>query len=263
MALTPKNGLAQMQAHFDRLKQESHGYSEEPECLPSALEERQEIDKILSNITEELHCTLALLAELDERRNKLSPTVSLDGLYQEFWEGYVIHVHNLEKLLWGLSDASWINRRDALHRLTQNKALLADQFDVQVDGELVLLKMPHLSQKIFLRFHLVEDLLLAKLGDTKRLPRMKECHATFIHVYPSGNQALAKDVDNYDYKRVIDLLAAFMDFSDSAATFEMTMKTVFSDGLQEGTYIVLEPQKSDFFSEKFLMQKFPKKLEVD
>lgn len=65
---------------------------------------------------------------------------------------------------------------------------------------------------------------------------------TFCHVYPTKLAQLPKDIDNYDYKRTIDILSCCFGFSDCPETFSLAMESMMSDELAPGTYILMEPK---------------------
>lgn len=166
------------------------------------------------------------------------------------WTDLAKHIYQLEQCLWLLCDASGLNRNSLLRELSSNKDHLASEIDIRISEGRVLIKMPHLSVEKPRRVSLPEDLLLSKLSSKKKLPHFSKCHATFCHIYPTSIKHLPRDVANYDYRRVIDILSYAFGFSDCAATFSLQLGALFTDDIPYGTYIALNetpPPMSSIF----------------
>ena len=78
------------------------------------------------------------------------------------------------------------------------------------------------------------------------LPVWKKWTAAFWHIYPANTTKTPWDVDNYDYKRTIDILAAALHTSDRGGQFCMTAGAVITDDLPPGTYIEITPKSLEF-----------------
>lgn len=116
-----------------------------------------------------------------------------------------------------------------------------DTVEIQISGDMAVIKMPYLPKRGTSAHSLANDLLLARFSGMKGLPKWEACHMEVYHVFPSFVYGVAKDVDNYDYKRTIDLLAFFFGFADTARTFTLGLQTVFTDDLESGAYIEITP----------------------
>ena len=76
-------------------------------------------------------------------------------------------------------------------------------------------------------------------------PHWNKWQAKFYHVFPEKTSSIPRDVDNYDYKKIIDLIAFALGASDNATHFSMSMETVFDDSNPPGVYIEITPKSSD------------------
>lgn len=88
-------------------------------------------------------------------------------------------------------------------------------------------------------------MLAARIHLCPNFPRWQFWHADFIHVYPIKFAGVPKDVDNYNYKRTIDVIAFAMRTTDDAIHFDMAMSTVFRDDYKAGVYIEITPRHHD------------------
>lgn len=78
------------------------------------------------------------------------------------------------------------------------------------------------------------------------LPKWDTWQASFCHVYPSNASSPPKDVDNFSYKRTLDLLALMMGQSDSAEVCTVVLSCRIDDSVPPGTYIEITEKSSDF-----------------
>ena len=116
------------------------------------------------------------------------------------------------------------------------------EVEIQIHSDLVAIKLPYLLPRGRTGDALLYDMLLAKLSTVHNFPKWNAWHAAFIHVFPESTARVPRDVDNYEYKRVIDLIAFSMNLSDCAYTFSAEMRTAFTDLLPPGTYIEITPK---------------------
>ena len=115
---------------------------------------------------------------------------------------------------------------------------------VHTSQEQVLIFLPYLPKRNRAKHAPVNEILAAEIP-FHRFPKWSRWSASFTHLYPATTRNIPKDVDNYDYKRTIDLLAYALGTSDNALNYSMSMQTVFSDILPPGVYIQLRPKSSD------------------
>lgn len=94
---------------------------------------------------------------------------------------------------------------------------------------------------------LINRMLAAKLfSSTERLPTWGKWAAHFHFVYPSAASNTARDVDNYDYKRTIDLVSAAIGRCDNARSFSLHCSSFFTDDFPQGVYIEITENCSEF-----------------
>lgn len=176
-------------------------------------------------------------------------------------------IYDTEQSLWQITDSGRIRRDSILLQIARGATGTYAQegrrpseremkeieeatnvgVEIRCADEHVAIRMPYLPPRGLKHSSVATDMLAAALiqvyGD---LPKWKSCTLTITHVYPTNISHMPKDVDNYDYKRVIDLICFALGVSDSAMTFSVHLDTLFSDELLPGTYIWAEskvPQK--------------------
>lgn len=92
---------------------------------------------------------------------------------------------------------------------------------------------------------------LRQLLYSHNLTPFKSWHCDFIHVYSPDNPTGIRDVDNYLYKPIIDLLAMALFAKDSLNNFSYAMYNLPSETLKSGTYICIckREEKVQFFQD--------------
>lgn len=76
------------------------------------------------------------------------------------------------------------------------------------------------------------------------LPSLTDWQADFIHVFDPADAGYCRDVDNYEYKKYIDLLARKLGTVDSSTHFSLTMRNEFTTAIATGTYIIIRSRIS-------------------
>lgn len=122
---------------------------------------------------------------------------------------------------------------------------LADQIALWIEPDLVVIRLPYLPHRYRGNQDAVNQMLAARIHLCLKFPHWKFWHADFIHVYPTQFSGVPKDVDNYSYKRTIDVLAFAMHTTDDAAHFDMSVSTVFNDDYESGVYVEITPRHPD------------------
>lgn len=97
-----------------------------------------------------------------------------------------------------------------------------------------------------LLFQEVQDLLF-----NAELPHLKNWHCDFVHCYNPKHIVGVYDVDNHDYKAIIDLLARAMYSKDSYDHFSCGMYNLATTELEPGCYmrVVKRETKASFFQD--------------
>lgn len=116
-----------------------------------------------------------------------------------------------------------------------------DAIGIWAEPSQVTIRLPYLPHRYTGNQDLVAQLLAAKLHMCSDLPHWRTWHAEFIHLYPVVCREIPRDVDNYSYKKVIDVIAFHLRASDDARHFDMSMTTVYSDDYEPGVYIQITP----------------------
>lgn len=265
-----KSPAARMQAHMDAITKDippDKAQGTYPSLPDRFKEESLQMIGILQEIRSLTENSLAATDALLSRCKETGMTNSTYAQAQDYWHQFAEAVCNLEQLLWIYCDESWFSRSALTKDLVSRKDLMGDSIELQIFQDHVLIRMPHIPATKKKNFTLAEEMLWAKLLINKNLPQWDQCHATFCHVYPTTVSQLPKDIDNYDYKRTIDILSYSFGFSDCPETFSMAMESMLSDDMPSGTYILLEPKlpkklekhlRETFYLEDQNMQKRPK-----
>ena len=87
------------------------------------------------------------------------------------------------------------------------------------------------------------------------LPHLKNWHCDFIHCYNPKHIVGVYDVDNHDYKAIIDLLARAMYSKDSYDHFSCGMYNLATAELEPGCYVrVIKRETKDSFFRDFITE---------
>lgn len=102
--------------------------------------------------------------------------------------------------------------------------------------------------------HTENSLVFTELRDLLfpvRLPTFKKWHCDFIHVFANEHRMGVRDVDNYPYKPIIDVLTFALWTTDSGDSFSCSMYNYFTDAIKKGCYVRVtkRSQKANFFEE--------------
>lgn len=124
----------------------------------------------------------------------------------------------------------------------EERRRLYESIRIRKTAELVMVYLPYLPGRRQTSRQFIFDLLYQRLRDESPYPQWGKVHILFTHVYPSKLRTFPKDVDNFNYKPVIDFLSAALSFSDSAWTCSLEQRAEFRDDLATGVYIRVAPQ---------------------
>lgn len=117
----------------------------------------------------------------------------------------------------------------------------ADGIQLWVEDDCVTIRLPSLPHRYKGNQDMIAQLLAAKIHLCPQFPQWRIWHAEFIHLYPKKYKSIPRDVDNYNYKKVIDVIAYGLHTSDDAEHFDMAMTTVYSDDYELGVYVQITP----------------------
>jgi len=200
----------------------------------------------LSYLLGEMKTNMQALADEAEMEQALhdSNTDIEKAVSTSFAKKVAAKLTTVERLLYLYSDAHRFDRRETLHYITAHRRDNTGIIEIQTAPNRVVIRMPYLPKRNTTR-SIVTDALAAKLFNERDLPKWEACVVTFCHVFPGSTRRIPKDADNYEYKRTIDLICHAFGISDCPLTFEYTMRTVFTDQLDPGTYIEIQPKSLD------------------
>ena len=120
--------------------------------------------------------------------------------------------------------------------------------DVRVEPDRIFVRMPLLPPRDaggLSELGAANTALMAKLM-AYDLPKWEKWQASFCHTFPSDFPTSPKDVDNFSYKRTLDVLALMLGQSDSAEVCTVLQSCRIDDSMPPGTYIEITEKSSDF-----------------
>lgn len=187
---------------------------------------------------------------LDLCEAQLSATVRSPLLYtpelpQQLAAQLVGATSEIEQLLYAFMDNTGLDLYETLRFFKKSQDAPRGCVTVTYHSGALLVYMPSFPKKGQGNTALVNQMLAAELLAMTDMPSWPKWQAAFYHVYPSGTSDIPKDVDNYDYKKTIDLLAYAVRSSDSSLNFSMKMDTVFTDVVESGVYIHVMKKSSE------------------
>lgn len=164
---------------------------------------------------------------------------------------------DLNNLLYAYFQSNWFNPQRLLHPARTPAARAAaeqaaQQVRLAVHPNRVLVYLPYLPEKGDHDTAIINDMLFSKLTQECDLPNWKSIHIHFLHCYPKNTVSLPRDLDNYNYKRTIDLLCFALRCSDSPVSCSLQMTPFWSEKHRPGVYIEITPKSSDFSDFEFL-----------
>jgi hypothetical protein len=117
-------------------------------------------------------------------------------------------------------------------------------------AERILIWLPRLPSKKRGTNSLLFQELQELLAESD-LPHLDKWHCDFIHIYHPNNLTGILDVDNYDYKPVIDALTLALTTQDSFDHFSLSMYNLPHTELNPGCYIHISKrnEKVGFFQD--------------
>lgn len=110
-----------------------------------------------------------------------------------------------------------------------------------------------------LLFQETQDLLFST-----DVPRLKNWHCDFVHCYHPKHIVGVYDVDNHDYKAIIDLIAKAMFSKDSYDHFSCGMYNLATADIEPGCYMrVVKRETKDSFLKDFISQATTSSTELE
>ena len=178
-----------------------------------------------------------LCAELTQRNKPMSLTY-----LEQIKTTLATAAHKADDMLWDFNSRYPVPRSHTLQAIAQTPAIASKIPKLLCSTEeKVIIWVPRLPNKRASPHNLLTTELRDFLHDAQ-LPHFERWHCLFLHIHSAGSGVGVKDVDNYEYKRTIDMLAFALRTKDSADYFSMTMRNYFSDTIPEGCYIYITKQ---------------------
>lgn len=203
----------------------------------------QEIE-LLKILMDKLHtcanqckCRIDFIAEIEEEQNETLPYYFAANLGKTLTK--------IENLLFAYQEHLPLDPYDVWEYIIENQEPENSNYGLNIQDDSITihipyLEMPHRKQG---GNSLVERLLAALVRkNIDQFPHWHIWQARFFFVFSESTKTKPKDVDNYDYKRIIDLLAFALGSSDNAVHFAMSMETIFTDQIASGIYIEISPR---------------------
>ncbi len=172
-------------------------------------------------------------------------------------------IHRAEELLMQIN-LSYPLVQDRSHSSTEEKADGIGPIPKLIfsNENAFMLWLPYLPSRrraaTSLLFQETQDLLFST-----DVPRLKNWHCDFVHCYHPKHIVGVYDVDNHDYKVIIDLLARAMFSKDSYDHFSCGMYNLATTALAPGCYIrVVKRETKGLFFHDFISQATTSSMEL-
>ena len=214
---------------------------------PASPVENGSIEEIVAQIQQELADTQQLCDDemkLLEESAVLGSSASLRAAFGSVVSRRMLRVSGL---LYAYGEAAMTDPYILWRMVNKKTEKTSGAVSLKVSDKQVLIYLPYLPKRANRsKEELVNQLLAAKIFASEKRPDWTKWEAVFHHVFPASTRQSARDVDNYDYKNTIDLIAYFVGSSDNALNFSMQMHTYFTDKTASGVYIDVHPKSSVF-----------------
>lgn len=196
-----------------------------------------------------VHSHLITLAESTHQETKLVRQSASEGLpvnlRLSFTKQFATTLSKLEQTLCSyIANCSDPNK--IWEYIAASKDHRQEEICLHIQESEILVYLPYLPKRGKGYSSPVNHMLAAKIYSCRTAVRWSKWKAAFYHVHPTATSRIPKDVDNYDYKRTIDLLAFLVGSSDNSLNYSMSMDTILTDKIRQGVYIRLTPKSSGF-----------------
>lgn len=114
-----------------------------------------------------------------------------------------------------------------------------------IHSTLTVIRIPKLPLKYFGTDTIADFTLSSVLARCPDFPKWKKWNADFVLIYPTTLRVMPKDIDAYDYKKIIDIIAFAMETSDNAFSFSRSQTVYLTDKIPMGCYILISKKSSD------------------
>lgn len=160
----------------------------------------------------------------------------------EFATLVMAYVSRIEHYVFTLTDYDAMFFDLIWEGIRKHKTAVCSSVDIQFQERRIVIKLPYLDHRNKKRRFSAGKMLAAKVYEEyEKFPTWPFWRADFILVFPYSTKAVTRDIDNYDYKVPIDILASALHTTDNAVHFSMSSNTVFTDDLEPGAYIDVTP----------------------
>lgn len=222
------------------------------EGLQSYRLDKQETQWLIENLS---HIKMVLIDLLNKTEKELYATqqgiAAVEGqvLPTSYGLDLADGILEFSSLLYSYMESYWLNTfalaKYVNSRKIKSLSAEAEIIGVQIDSDHVTIHMPYIPGRARRKNTLINDLLAAKLFSVPNFPKWEKYHLEFFHVYPPDTSDTPRDLDNYDYKRIIDLIAFTMKSTDCPCACSFGMQPVFTDEIPHGVYIEITPKNSE------------------
>lgn len=203
------------------------------------------LNSVLDRITKEMEAGIARTQRMREALAANEEPICNNT----FPTGYINDINrvlsSLEGLITTVCDNTEFDCIDVWHYIATSQKAGEPQILIRQASDLILIRMPYMPRRGKGNKSIVNRMLAAALGRVPPFPVWPKWHASFYHVFPTSVEGVPKDVDNYDYKKTIDLISFYLGTSDNALNFDMSMRSVFTNEVPQGVYILVTQKSSE------------------
>ena len=230
------------------------------EQIDSALNCLDSYRKILTHLKESCDYPEDGLFLTHEEKDKMLLS-EISRKYFSVWETTEVFLRLLDGItVCGIQD------RDDADRLKHDVFKKTAWIGCDRIGDSLYVKLPWLPLKKHYRNAMYQDELryeLDLLGKSKGIPKLSQKMIHFVSVYKTDTSLLKiPDNDNYDTKRIIDILTDYVGGGDGGAVCSIHIETILNDEIPEGTYIIVSPETTEFKKGEAHIDEFKRLIET-
>ena len=135
--------------------------------------------------------------------------------------------------------------RERIKEIEANSLVNGDWVSAKSEGEALYVRLPRVPVKYYRKSTLFQEelrLILNDLSAKQLMPIIPNKVVRILNVFKTKTHPmLVPDHDNYDLKRLLDVITDYCGGGDSGLTCSLFYETIMDNSLPEGTYFIVKP----------------------
>ena len=135
--------------------------------------------------------------------------------------------------------------REKIKEIEAKSLVKGDWVSAKSEGEALYVRLPRVPIKYYRKSSLFQEevrIVLDELYAKQLMPIIPHKVVRILNVFKTKTHPmLVPDHDNYDIKRLLDVIADYCGGGDSGLTCSLFYETIKDDSLPEGTYFIVKP----------------------